>query len=328
MKHLSNSFTGKNALWRYVVLLSAIFLSTNIIGGIPVIVAMVIKSFNDPAAITSFSANTSNFSLLGFDLNLILVMMLFPFLVGLLTFILLVKPLHSRTFRQTITGAPGFRWSRVFVSAFLWLILSVIYFVIYKAAEPSNFRLNNSSITLLWLAVISVVLIPFQALFEEVIFRGYLIQGFTSLSKKVGIGSPALFSVIVTSVLFGIMHSWNPEIREYGFFTMIPQYILFGLLFGLTTVYDGGIEIAAGAHAANNVFLSVFITNSSSALQTPALYEQINIRPWVEFWALVVTSAVFFAAMALIFKWKDFSGLLKPVKEEKASDRVDGSMVI
>ena len=328
MKHLSYSFTGKNALWRYVVLLAAIFLSTNIIGGIPIILAMVIKSFNDPAAFTRFSANTSNFSLLGFDLNLTLVMMIFPFLVGLLTFILLVKPLHSRTFRQTITGASRFRWRRVFVSAFLWLLLSVVYFVIYKAAEPSNFRINNTTVTLLWLAVISVALIPFQALFEEVIFRGYLMQGFTSLSKKVGIGSPALFSVVVTSVLFGIMHSWNPEIKEYGFFTMIPQYILFGLLFGLTTVFDGGIEIAAGAHAANNVFLSIFITNSSSALQTPALYEQINIRPWVEFWALVVTSVIFFAAMVLIFKWKDLSRLIKPLKEEPVSDPVDSSMIV
>jgi len=37
---------------------------------------------------------------------------------------------------------------------------------------------------------------------------------------------------------------------------------------------DDGIEVAMGAHTANNIFLCIFVTNSSSALQTSALYVQ------------------------------------------------------
>ncbi len=75
----------------------------------------------------------------------------------------------------------------------------------------------------------------------------------------------------------------NPEVKEYGFLTMMPQYILFGLIFGVITILDDGIEAAMGAHTVNNVFICIMVTNKSSALQTPALYEQKNVFPWTEF---------------------------------------------
>ena len=53
----------------------------------------------------------------------------------------------------------------------------------------------------------------------------------------------------------------------------MPQYIVFGLIFGIITILDDGIEAAMGAHAANNIFLCIMVTNESSALQTPALYD-------------------------------------------------------
>ena len=77
---------------------------------------------------------------------------------------------------------------------------------------------------------------------------------------------------MMTSVLFGLMHAFNPEVEEFGFFTMMPQYILFGLIFGIVTILDDGIEAAIGAHAANNIFLCIMVTHNSSALQTPAVY--------------------------------------------------------
>ena len=114
--------------------------------------------------------------------------------------------------------------------------------------------------------------IPFQAAFEEVIFRGYLMQGFAAMYRDTD-----GFPLIMTSVLFGLMHAFNPEVKEFGFFTMMPQYIVFGLIFGIITILDDGIEASMGAHAANNIFLVIMVTNKSSALQTPALYEQISI---------------------------------------------------
>ena len=118
----------------------------------------------------------------------------------------------------------------------------------------------------------------------------------------------------MTSVLFGLMHAFNPEVKEFGFLTMMPQYILFGLIFGVITILDDGIEASMGAHAANNIFLCIMVTNKSSALQTPALYEQHNIYPWTEFAALIVTGIVFIIILKIIFKWNDFSVLFRKMK--------------
>ena len=312
MKHLESAFKGKNSLWRYIILIFAVFLAANSVGAIPMIIGYAVKAATEPEAISRLASDPKNLSQLGFDANLTLVMLLFPFLAGLVAYFFLVKPLNGRTFIQTINGNSSIRWKRIFISGVIWIVLSAVYLIVYKGADPSNFRLNNTSGTLFWLVLISLLLIPFQAALEEIIFRGYLMQGFTVLFRKRWI------PVIITAVLFGILHAWNPEIEEYGFFTMIPQYITFGLLFGIITVFDDGIEIAIGAHTANNIFLSIMVTNSSSILQTPAVYEQINIDPRIEFGALVITAAAFFLFMKAIFKWENLTVLFR--KTEPPAD--------
>ena len=141
-------------------------------------------------------------------------------------------------------------------------------------------------------------------------------QGFAVLLRN------RWFSLVMTSVLFGLMHSLNPEVKEFGFLTMMPQYILFGLIFGVITILDDGIEAAMGAHAANNIFLCILVTNKASALQTPALYEQINIHPWIEFAGLFFTGIVFVMILKIIFRWDNFSPLTEDIKSAKPVSQI------
>ncbi len=307
MNHLESSFTGKNSFWRYVVMFAVVFLVSNSIGAIPLFIGALLKSLSDPDLLSHFTAHPNDFSLLGLNSNIILVMMLFPFIAGLIAFILLVKPLNGRTFKTTINGTSVIRWSHFFISAFVWLILSFIYLFLYLKADPGNFSLNNKTTSLIALSVISLLFIPFQATFEEVLFRGYLMQGFAAMLGN------RWFPLIMTSIMFGIMHALNPEVKEYGFLAMMPQYIVFGLIFGIATILDDGIEAAMGAHAANNVFLCIMVTNPSSALQTQALYIQQNVYPWTEFSGLVISGTVFIFILKIIFKWDDFSILFKKI---------------
>ncbi|MBA4322992.1 MAG: CPBP family intramembrane metalloprotease domain-containing protein, partial [Odoribacter sp.] len=127
----------------------------------------------------------------------------------------------------------------------------------------------------------------------------------------------------MTSILFSLMHAINPEVKDFGFFTMMPQYLLFGLVFGIVSIMDDGIEVAMGAHAANNIFLCIFLTNSSSALQTSALYEQKNVYPWAEFPGLLIASVIFVFVLKMIFRWEDFSRLWgKVYKKEEISQTI------
>jgi uncharacterized protein len=311
MNHLESSFTGKNSLWRYIVMLVLIFLASNLIGTLPILITSSIKSFSDPQLMSQLSANPNDFSVLGISENLLLVYMLIPFIIGLIAFAFLLKPLHSRSFISTINGMGRIRWKRFFTGASLWMIFMIVYLIVYKQLDPDNFTVNNKSSSLFILALISFLLIPFQAAYEEVIFRGYLMQGFSHLIRN------RFFPLISTSVFFALLHSLNPEVKEFGFLTMMPQYLVFGLIFGLITLLDDGIEAAMGAHAANNIFLCIMVTQKSSALQTPALFEQHNIYPWSELAGLVVTGILFILILRKIFKWDDFPVIFRSVKKNE-----------
>ena len=314
MDHLESSFNGRNNLWRYLVMLVAVLVATNTLGALPLLLAYAKKAATDPQVVSEIAANPGNLGILGLDPNLGLFMMLFPFLIGLLAFVLLVKPLNNRTFKVTINGRGKIRWDRFVISFLVWLILSSLYFFIYLQADPSNFNLNNVSGTLLVLIVVSFLFVPFQAAFEEVIFRGYLMQGLAVLLRN------RWFPLLMTSLLFGLMHSFNPEVKEFGFLTMMPQYVTFGLIFGIVTILDDGIEAAIGAHTANNIFLCIMVTHESSALQTPAVYEQQNVYPYTEFAALLVTGIIFVIILKIIFKWDKFSLLLGRVEAKPQAD--------
>lgn len=278
-------------------MVASVFIVSNTIGGIPILISLALKSVSDPGTLARIAANPNDLSVLGLSPNAVFVMMMFPFIAGLAAFILLIKPLNNRSLKTTINGTGKIRWNRFFISAFIWLLLSALYLFLYVKFDPSNFKINNQTISLLILSVLTVIFIPFQAAFEEILFRGYLMQGFAALVRN------RWFPVLMTSILFGLMHAANPEIKAFGFFTMIPQYIVFGIIFGIITVMDDGIEATMGAHTANNIFLCIMVTNGSSALQTPAFYEQFSIHPWVDFAALILTGIVFILILKIIFKW-------------------------
>ena len=136
-------------------------------------------------------------------------------------------------------------------------------------------------------------------------------QGFAALIRN------RWFPVIMTSILFGLMHALNPEVKEFGFFTMMPQYIVFGLIFGIVTILDDGIEASMGAHAANNIFLVIMVTHKSSAIKTPALYEQINVFPWIEFTGLVISGIIFILILKVLFGWKKMAVIGEDIPFDK-----------
>ncbi len=295
---------------------AAVMIATNTIGGFPLILAFILKSASDPEVISELASDPNNLSVLGLDPNLGLIVMLFPFIVGLGTFALLVNPLNGRSLLMIINGTGTIRWNRFFLSGLVWLILSTGYLFLYLKLDPSNFTLNNTTVTIVILILISITFIPFQAAFEEILFRGYLMQGLAVLIRT------RWFPLVMTSVLFGLMHAFNPEVKDFGFFTMMPQYILFGLIFGAITILDDGIEAAMGAHTANNIFLCIMVTHESSALQTAAVYQQHNVYPWTEFASLLVLGMIFIFILKIIFKWENFSPLLSEVVKEKGINHI------
>lgn len=169
--------------------------------------------------------------------------------------------------------------------------------VIDYSLNPDNFKLQFELSSFLPLFFITVLIMPIQTSCEELAFRGYFAQGLAG-----AIGNRWL-ALIIPSVCFSLSHSLNPEVSAHGFGLMMSQYILIGLLFGLISILDDGIELALGMHAANNMFLSLFVTNPDSVLQTPAVFQQQTVYPSKELIVLIITFLIAFGILYKKFKW-------------------------
>ena len=96
----------------------------------------------------------------------------------------------------------------------------------------------------------------------------------------------------------------NPEVKEYGYGIMMAQYITMGLILGVVTLLDDGIEVAMGIHAANNIFASVLLTFKGSVLPTAALFMAKETDPVTDFVSVVVVGVVAVVILARIYKWR------------------------
>jgi hypothetical protein len=83
------------------------------------------------------------------------------------------------------------------------------------------------------------------------------------------------------------------------------------------SILDDGIEAAIGAHAANNTFLCIMVTNDSSALQTNSLFVQHNVYPWFEFSTMLFMGVIIIMVMNKIFKWNNFSEIFGRVNRNE-----------
>ncbi len=315
MKHLESALKQQNQIWKYIlVFFIGLFLGQSV-GAIPLIVVMAIKMAQSGGNFV-MPDNKVDFSAYGIDPNLGLFLMVIPFTVSLVIAILLVKAFHNRTLIQVVNGGKSFRWNRFWTGVIIWGILLLITFVFSLIFDSENFELQFNLSTFIPLIVISVLFIPLQAGTEEYFFRGYLGQGIAAWTKQ------RWLVVLIPALFFALMHGLNPEADEFGFWTVMPGYLLFGLVFGIITVLDDGIELAVGTHAVNNVLSSIFVTSKSSVLRTPALFLQKEVDPKSDFWGLLIFSAIFIMILAYKSKW-NFKVLFLKVETEEEQLQVE-----
>lgn len=298
MKHLESSFIGQNEWWKYVLLILASFVGGQFVGAIPLIVVVAIAGASNSGAVSSDSLQSMDFAALGINPSLGLALVIFPFIVSLILMIALFKGFHQKPFSTVIGGMKAIRWKRIIIGAGVWLVILAFTLVVDYYINIKNYEMRLNWSALIPLALVSLLLIPFQAFYEEILFRGYLAQWVGRLTKS------RLMVLIIPSVLFALMHGANPEIDKFGFWAMMPQYFTMGLVYALISVFDDGIELAMGAHAANNVFLSIFVTADGLVFQTDALLKVHEIDPGKEFITMIIGSVVFCGALAFKYRWK------------------------
>lgn len=297
MKFLERAFDGQNQFWKYLLVILIVFFAAQFVGALPLLVVMISKVVQSGGAVMPNLENPMDLAHMGINSNLGLFLMIIPFLISLIVLVLLVKAFHRRTLSEIINGRKKIRWSRFLWGAGVWAIITAVYLIVDYLLAPDNFTIQFNLGSFVVLVLISVLFIPFQASFEEILFRGYLAQGLGVWTKS------RWWVLLITSLLFALMHSANPEVKEFGFLLSMSQYLTFGLIFGLISILDDGVELAMGVHSANNVLLSIFVTHKASALQTEALLVQSEIFPVKDALTLLLMGIICVAFFAMKYKW-------------------------
>tara|TARA_B100000035_G_scaffold310717_1_gene319032 strand:+ start:236 stop:1144 length:909 start_codon:yes stop_codon:yes gene_type:complete len=274
---------------------SLIFVFFHIIGQIPL--SLYIISQSD--IVEGFHNQQDLFTNLPSNLTLFLVLL--PFAVVLPFVYLVVTRLHNQSILSLITARNRVDYKKIFFSFMLWGSVSALMVFFDYWMSPEDFIWNFKPLTFLILFLISIVMIPLQTTLEEIIFRGYLLQGFGLLFKN------RWMPLLTTSILFGLLHIWNPEIDKLGIH-LIWYYIGTGLFLGLITLMDEGLELALGFHAANNLVTALLVTASWTAFQTESLLID-NSEPSLGV-ELIMTLLVIYPLIVFIFakkyKWKNW----------------------
>ena len=230
--------------------------------------------------------------------NRVFFWVLFPFLLVFIVFLSSIKWIHRRPIVSVFTKRNRFDWGRVFLSFFLVFIILLITTCI-QIYFSEDIIWNLEWERFIPLVIISFVMIPFQTTLEELLFRGYLMQG---LKAKLGSN---FFAVLISGVFFGLMHIGNPEIEAIGYH-VLSYYIIIGIFLGCLAVFDNGLELSIGFHAANNIFAALMVSNDWQVFQTDALFLDYSAPEFSL--NMLLVSIAFLLTLTFIFKriygWK------------------------
>ncbi|MCM8568140.1 CPBP family intramembrane metalloprotease [Gramella jeungdoensis] len=291
---ISQVFKYQHDFWRYIIGVVTVVAGI-IVGQIPLVIALFAEKGYEVLSMTDSEMMTA------LDSNYFLFLMLLTYAVALLFLLFIVKKLHEQPLRALTTSREKIDWSRFWFAFGLVSIFILITTIGDYFTNPGDYVLNFELKPFLILLVIAVIFVPLQTSFEEYFFRAYLMQGIGALSRN------RWLPLIITSVIFGGLHFFNPEVTKLGNIIMI-HYIGTGFLLGIMTLMDEGIELALGFHAANNLLTALIVTADWTAFQTNSIFKDVSEPSvgWDVLIPVVIIYPVFLYIMGRKYKWSNW----------------------
>ncbi len=264
--YIAQAFSVKNDWWRYLIGVAVAIVGV-VIFSLPHSLALAIKVLN--GEVDESRLNNVQYLMSLFEPNVNLIYMLLPFVGGLIFLLIAVKFIHNQSFTKLTTSRVKIDWSRVLFGFMVVAVLNSVMIGLDYFLSPEDYKINFNLIPFLVLVVIALLLIPLQTSFEEYMFRGYLMQGMGVLFKN------RWAPLLLTSLIFGGLHFFNPEVTKMGNVVMI-YYIGTGVFLGVLTLMDEGLELALGFHAGNNVVTALLVTADWTAFQTHSILKDVS----------------------------------------------------
>lgn len=261
---IEQGIRSENKFWKYLFG-SVLLFGASLIGQLPLLMGVLYETLVHKKKYPDSNAAMMHF--LEPNFTLFLLLFSFVFVFGGIYFVL--RNLHHQSLLSIVTSRASIDWKRVGFSFSLWAGFTLGSTAIFYVLNPEDFVLQFQGVPFLILFAIGLVLFPFQIGSEELIFRGYLMQGFGNLAHN------KWFPLLMTSLIFGFLHIANPEVDKMGYSILI-YYIGTGLFLGVTTLMDEGMELALGFHFANNFVGALLVTSDWSAFQTYSVLKNVS----------------------------------------------------
>ena len=282
MNYIQQAYKGDLGFWKYIVI-PFLFIGIVILN----MVAIEVFDIDQNATIKQEIADKGE--------NLVLFESMITFVVFLGMLFLWVKYIHRQTITSLTTSRKKIDWKRIWFAFFIWGGITAGFVFVGYFLEPESMKWNFQLNKFLGLFLIGIIMIPIQTSFEEYLFRGYLLQGIGAKFKS------RMIPLIITSLIFGLLHIANPEVGKLGYVVMV-YYIGTGLFLGIITLLDEGLELALGFHAANNLVGALLVTADWTAFQTNSIFKDVY-EPDVYF-DILIPVLVFYPLLLLLFAKK------------------------
>ena len=294
-----DKLTFRKKHFGYYLLGSFIIIVFNQIGTIPLIFSLpsdiILEPDSNPMDIIKLLPSNLRFFLL-----------MIPSLITVPGIWLVVVKLHELSFKTIVTRRKKIDYNKIIFSFLVWAAVVTTFFIIGYFITPENYELNFKLKEFLILFVIAILLVPVQTTVEELVFRGYLMQGFGGLFNS------RLLALFFTSIIFGLLHLANPEVAALGNLILI-QYLGYGFTLGIMTLMDDGLELAIGSHAANNLVIILLATSSWTVVETESIFRDLTdpemITPAYLLVPLIIFPIILYV-FARKYSWKDWYGKL------------------
>jgi len=308
--YLQNCYKGKNDWYVYLIGVLVI-MSFYFIGQLPLTGVIFYKMATtggiSEKQMTDFQ-NSMDFESLGISSNTGLILMILIFFFAMAGLMLALK-IHHKKLVDLINSTGHIRFSRIFTGFAVWIVIGAVFEVVSYFLSPASYRFTFDFQKFIPLLIISCLMLPVQTSFEELFFRGYIMQGIYSRSRNI------LASLVVSSVLFALMHSANPEIAKFGYLPMMTYYFAAGLFLALVSIFDDGLELALGIHAATNIYGATILTYSGSVLQTDTVFKVETIDPWMMLGVFLISAVISILFFSRFYRW-DMNNALNQKPED------------
>lgn len=271
---LDNAKRGKNNWWRYLItIILSLFIASVVAGallGVFIVIGILIfkQSFNVDLIYQLLEEPTFLIFLVGLS-----------FSISFIFLYLCNRFLHKKEFISLINTKNKVRWNRIAKGAGVWLIIIAAFDLVSYLIDPTGFKISFNFQKFWILAILALIAFPIQASFEEVFFRGYLMQGISLIFKK------PICVLLISALTFSLLHWWNAGTVIMSISIVMSTFII-GLVLGIIVLADNGIEMAMGVHIINNIYVSVIHSSPESGLgNLPSIFIS-NADPY--------TSPIFF----------------------------------